>query len=490
MKVIGKVWAVSALVALASVSGAQFYRLEDLAAGSPFPDAFAYGVSQNGLITGVGTDPVTSELHAYIWQNGVFQDLGDLGYPYGADGIAINDSGQVAATGYGPGYNALLYTNGVVKKLGSIDGGFSEGLSINSSGDIVGRAINGDGGGQGFSYIGGQFTALSVDRAAAINDSDQFVGSVGYYWTQYGYVHGVEHAFIDDGVTLTELGDIGGGIRTNTEAFGVNNLGQVTGYSTAADGTIHAFLYSGGAMADLGTFAPYYTYGVSINDNGEVVGNIETYVGGQIGMFLYANGSMRNFADVVDSSGAGWGQLTPMHMNNNGWIVGYGTYNGGTHGFLARPYAIDGPTSFDVVIGHYAAGTVDSLQTIDGNDLKVGRGATNNPNDWPVTVVLNGTASHVAPSDVRLSLTSHTNAGGLVQRIEMWDYQASAWVTVGSRYATTTDTTEVAIGKNPGRFVEPGTNAMMARVSWRASSITRLSGWTALIDQAVWNDSP
>ena len=63
-----------------------------------------------------------------------------MGYPYGTDGVAINNSGQVAATGYGPGYHALLYSAGHVTHLGSIDGGYSEGLAINTLGHIVGPA--------------------------------------------------------------------------------------------------------------------------------------------------------------------------------------------------------------------------------------------------------------------------------------------------------------------------------------------------------------
>jgi probable HAF family extracellular repeat protein len=117
------------------------YTILDLSIGSPFPDAFAYGVSGNGKITGVGTDPSTSELHAFVYQAGVMQDLGDFGYPYGADGIGINDSGQVLGTGYGPGYRAVLYSNGQATHIGGL---YSEGFSINNLGDVVGRFRNDD----------------------------------------------------------------------------------------------------------------------------------------------------------------------------------------------------------------------------------------------------------------------------------------------------------------------------------------------------------
>src|SRR5579871_1598602 len=210
------------------------FTISNFDVGSPFDQTLAYGINGNGQVTGAGYIASTGELDAFIWQNGVFQDLGMLGYPYGADGDAINNHAQLAATGYGPGYNALLYSNGHVTRLGGIDGGYSTGFSINNSGDIVGRAINGDGGGQGFSYIGGHFNAINVDKATSINDLDQYVGSMSYTWVYGGYGHSVEHAFLYANGSYLDLGNIGGGLRTNTEASSINNIGQVTGYSTAA----------------------------------------------------------------------------------------------------------------------------------------------------------------------------------------------------------------------------------------------------------------
>jgi probable HAF family extracellular repeat protein len=173
--------------------------------------------------------------------------------------------------------------------------------------------------------------------ARSINDSNQFVGSLGYFWSYGGKELSAGHAYLDDAGTITDLGSIGGGPRTYTEAYAINNSGQITGYSTAADLTQHAFLYSGGVMSDLGTIPPYYTCGVSINSSGDIAGNITTYVGGQVGVFLYSGGVMTNLASLLGSSGAGWSQLTACQMSDDGWIVGYGNINGATHGFVARP---------------------------------------------------------------------------------------------------------------------------------------------------------
>jgi probable HAF family extracellular repeat protein len=50
--------------------------------------------------------------------------------------------------------------------------------------------------------------------------------------------------------TIIDLGTLGG---SRSDAHAINNRGQVVGHSSIANGTVHAFLYSGGKMQDLGT---------------------------------------------------------------------------------------------------------------------------------------------------------------------------------------------------------------------------------------------
>ena len=55
---------------------------------------------------------------------------------------------------------------------------------------------------------------------------------------------------------MTDLGTLPQGDAYNndySQAWGINNSGQVAGWSTTASGDIHAFLYSGASMTDLGT---------------------------------------------------------------------------------------------------------------------------------------------------------------------------------------------------------------------------------------------
>src|SRR5579872_5112860 len=107
MNQIGKLVILMALGSIAATSAAQSYAVVDLTQGAPFDYVGAYGLNDLGQVVGAGEIPVTEEIVAFIYQNGAFQTLGDFGYPYGADADEINNVGQIAATGYGPGYIAL-----------------------------------------------------------------------------------------------------------------------------------------------------------------------------------------------------------------------------------------------------------------------------------------------------------------------------------------------------------------------------------------------
>ena len=125
------------------------------------------------------------------------------------------------------------------------------------------------------------------------------------------------------GYTITDLGTLTGG--TTSYADGINASGQVSGWSTAADGDWNAIVSSGGVMQDLGTLnlSPY-SFASAINDSGETVGwNQQTI--GYNQAFVFASGVMQNLGlsaiplSIVSEA---------LGINNNGDIVGLSSFSG------------------------------------------------------------------------------------------------------------------------------------------------------------------
>ena len=121
--------------------------------------------------------------------------------------------------------------------------------------------------------------------------------------------------------TIVGVGDLGGG---SSVAEGINDLGQVVGYSTVAGGVDHAFLFSSGVLADLGTLGgDSYAYG--INDSGTVVGDYENASDRSVA-FEDAGGVMTGLGSLQGASGSSYAK----GVNASGEVVGYssvGTQN-------------------------------------------------------------------------------------------------------------------------------------------------------------------
>jgi len=133
--------------------------------------------------------------------------------------------------------------------------------------------------------------------------------------------------------TIQDLGTLGG---IESEAFAINNRGQVVGVSSFGDTRFRAFLYDGSVMRNLGSLVggTFSSSGASaINIRGQVVG------GGSISDNAFSNDG---HAILFDSTGVhdlgtlgGWCCSAATGINAGGQVVGFST-NGvtATHAFL------------------------------------------------------------------------------------------------------------------------------------------------------------
>src|SRR4051812_39144067 len=78
--------------------------------------------------------------------------------------------------------------------------------------------------------------------------------------------------------TITDLGSLGG--NSESQAFGINSSGSITGQTSTPAFESHVFLYSGGTMQDLGGLGGSSgSYGTGINTAGQISGWAYTTTG-------------------------------------------------------------------------------------------------------------------------------------------------------------------------------------------------------------------
>jgi probable HAF family extracellular repeat protein len=120
--------------------------------------------------------------------------------------------------------------------------------------------------------------------------------------------------------TCKDLGGLPGSVD-NTWAVGLNNAGQVVGHCGTPEG-VRAFLYSGGAMQNLGLLpAPYdgASFATGINDAGQVVGYSGPSFDASHG-FLYSGGVMHDMGTLPGTPP--WHHSRAYAINAAGQVVG------------------------------------------------------------------------------------------------------------------------------------------------------------------------
>jgi probable HAF family extracellular repeat protein len=243
--------------------------------------------------------------------------LGSLGSGT-ALATGINSSGNAVGwiTDWQGNVNPVSFLNGQAAVLGS-DG---QANAINNGGVAVGTLFSAGGPGV-VEWAAGQTASLGIaGYGTAINNAGQVAG---------GYIRpdGQLHAFIWSNGALVDLGTLGG---SSSSAYGINAAGQVAGASMTAGGTFHAFFSNGGDPQDLGTLGGDNSYGMALNDAGQVAGNAQT-ASGYSTAFLWDGQQMKGLGTLGGTQSYAYG------IDSGGNVVGYSwTSDGVTHGFLYR----------------------------------------------------------------------------------------------------------------------------------------------------------
>ncbi len=377
------------LFCLSAALQAAPYTIVDLGALTE-EASFGTGVNANGLAVGQFDGPRDTDgakifsFHGFSFDGSNFVDLGSLESALEqASSVAldVNDNGQIV------GFSdvnistdpdtvsfirqAFIYENGVMTALGlpaSIDSNESRAISINNLGIISGFAKTvRDPDEDPLAYfeqaaiidpnaVGDKFTLLGslvpdgiditeVSSARASNSNGQIVG---WSTTEDNGNVSFTHAFYIDPLATNEMIDLATFGGNESSSADINELGLVVGRSQLEDSSVMAFKFdiaNDSEIVALGTLTTDFPGSAAnaVNDNNQIVG---FSISGPFAdpalpiepkhAVLFENDTIIDLNSQIDCP-LGWVLVVAKDINNAGQIVGSGSLNGETHGFLLTP---------------------------------------------------------------------------------------------------------------------------------------------------------
>lgn len=89
-------------------------------------------------------------------------------------------------------------------------------------------------------------------------------------------------------------------------------------------------------ILDLGSLGRTFAEAKDVNDAGQIVGFVTNISGLSDRAFLWENGVMTDLNDLLPAN-SGWVLRSAEGINEQGWITGFGTFNGVTRAFVLVP---------------------------------------------------------------------------------------------------------------------------------------------------------
>jgi hypothetical protein len=263
-------------------------------------DINASDVAVGGLIDANGA------LQAVELAGATNASLAPAGNSNGSLASAVNDAGVIVGfVVANPAVEAVQFMGGgVVHDLGHLpgDAAIAEATDINSSGDIVGQAVDTPGPGTAFVPV-------------------RFSGGVA------------------SPLPLLHQGDTG-------HPLGISNRGGfIDGQESLPGGGIAAVQFGPGPNAvDLGRLQPSYNCNAvaAVNSAGDAVGISGANVtdtgacGGSVSNVLFTQGQVSDLSTLLPSN-SGWQITSVKDINDSGMITGTGIHNGLQRGFIMLP---------------------------------------------------------------------------------------------------------------------------------------------------------
>ncbi len=209
--------------------------------------------------------------------------------------------------------------------------------AINNEGDIAGISVDSEGNKSLFVKWQGVFGPYNEPNTPHMTGSVRFLGINDPGWTVgfYEDPSGGSHAFKlnQDGNTYIPLPIQG---ASSVEATGINNDGQIVGFTTSSGGTSSFLLLPNGKLYTFQFKGGRDTRAMGINNKSQIVGSYLDSSGVMHGFVLSEpTGPHSVWQSINDPDGIG--STVVNGINDKGDVVGsYIDSSGDTHGFFAK----------------------------------------------------------------------------------------------------------------------------------------------------------
>jgi probable HAF family extracellular repeat protein len=360
---------IAALVGRADAAQAYYFQELGTLGGS---SSYAWRLNNAGQVIGYAQTAGGQE-HAFLWSAGVLSDLGTLGGTE-SHAFGINDAGTVvgSATLANGALHAFQWQNGVMRDLG----GYADPtFEISASGISAGG------------MVAGRYRDPSTSKSGAlrwVNGTPQAIGTLGggqcwvYQINDLGHVVGAStnaqgflHAFLFDGNTMVDLGTLP--LFPYSSASDINNAGQVVGGAYTNLAQSRAVRWANGTATDLGTLGGADAAAYSINNQGDISGVASTAANETHPCLWPSTGGVIDLWQRTNP-GPGWQSGYASDINDYGQIAAFGLLNGHWRALLLTPIRL---VAFTL-----------SASSVRGGQSATGTLRLNLPTPFNLTVVL------------------------------------------------------------------------------------------------------
>jgi len=327
--------------------------LTDLGALPGVNSSFANWISRNGLVAGFSEngaiDPLLGvpEIDAVLWKDGEIVNLGTIEGGYESNAFAANDRGQAAGvflntipdpfSPFGLQVRAFLWQEGLMQDLGTLGGPEASAYFMNERGQVAGTSL--------INSIPNPVTGIPtldpfVWDGAKMIDLGTLGGTTGIpnAMNNQGQVVGLSNLTGDQSFHpfrwtkaegMTDLGTFGG---SSGQANWINEAGQVVGWATnQGDQALFAFLWRQGMLTNLGTLkGASCSAALGINSKSQVVGlsaNACTFTAADRRASLWEKGQVIDLNTFLPL-GTDLQLTDAYNINDRGEIAGLGVPTG------------------------------------------------------------------------------------------------------------------------------------------------------------------